>query len=234
MTLSVQNRIAIGAIPETEPAAAIVWQKSAEPVAFPDALAAMQAQADAIAAGTAHECIWLLEHPPLYTAGTSADPKHLLNPGALPIYDAGRGGGYTYHGPGQRIAYVMLDVRQRFASDVGRFVDGLERWLKAALSEFGVLAAPGSGARGVWVDTESLDGRAQRKKIASIGIRMRRGVSMHGLAINVSPDLEGFSGIVACGGDGELQTSLAELGVCAQLEAVDHALHATITTLFRR
>lgn len=209
----------------------LAWLSEEKPVAYPDAVETMRRQADAIASGRATELIWLLEHPPLYTAGTSADPKHLLNAEMLPVYPAGRGGGYTYHGPGQRIAYVLLDVRKRFGGDVGRFVDRLEDWIEATIAEFGLKPAPGSGARGVWVNVEDGDASSQRKKIASIGIRLHRGISMHGIAINVAPDLTQFSGIVACGGDGEQQTSLSSLGVNASMDDVDRALRAQVSAL---
>ncbi len=203
------------------------WRVEPGLLAYPDALAAMTARADAIRAGTAAEQCWLVEHPPLYTAGTSADPAELLLPDRFPVFGAGRGGRYTYHGPGQRVVYVMLDIAAR-GRDVRAFVAGLEAWLIATLAEFGVDARTIDGKVGVWTETP-----AGPAKIAAIGVRLRRWVSFHGVAINVAPDLEHFSGIVPCG-LAEPVTSLAALGVMADFAAVDDALHRRLPELLDR
>lgn len=203
------------------------WRVQPGLLAYPDALAAMAARADAIRAGTAAEQVWLVEHPPLYTAGTSADPAELLVPDRFPVFGAGRGGRYTYHGPGQRVVYVMLDIAAR-GRDVRAFVAGLEAWLVATLAEFGVEARTIDGKVGVWTDTD-----AGPAKIAAIGVRLRRWVSFHGLAINVAPDLEHFTGIVPCG-LAEPVTSLAALGIAADFKAVDAALHRHLAVLLDR
>lgn len=180
-------------------------------------LAAMEARAGAIRDGTADELIWLVEHPPLYTAGTSADVAELLAPARFPVFEAGRGGRYTYHGPGQRIAYVMLDLAAR-GRDVRRFVAALENWVISALRDYGIEGRIICGKVGVWVETD-----AGPAKIAAIGVRLRRWVSFHGLAINVAPDLSHFNGIVPCGLS-EPVTSLLALGVDVDLAAIDAAL----------
>ncbi len=184
---------------------------------YASTLAAMEARATAIRAGTAGELIWLVEHPPLYTAGTSADAAELLAPERFPVFEAGRGGRYTYHGPGQRIAYVMLDLATR-GRDVRRFVAALENWVIATLRDYGIEGRIICGKVGVWVDTD-----AGPAKIAAIGVRLRRWVSFHGLAINVAPDLSHFNGIVPCGLS-EPVTSLQALGVDIDLAAVDAVL----------
>jgi lipoyl(octanoyl) transferase len=186
---------------------------------YPAALATMEARVAAIGAGSASELLWLVEHPPLYTAGTSATAAELLRPDAFPVFVAGRGGRYTYHGPGQRVVYVMLDLESR-GRDIRRFVAGLE--------SFGVSGRVIDGKVGVWVDSPF--GAA---KIAAIGIRVRRWVSFHGLAINVAPDLAHFGGIVPCG-LAEPVTSLAALGVSATLADLDSALAATLPALLDR
>ncbi|GER05519.1 octanoyltransferase [Iodidimonas nitroreducens] len=170
------------------------WVRSDNLVDYPDALAFMEARANAIRDGQAQDLVWLLEHPPLYTAGTSARRDDLLLPDRFPVYVAGRGGQYTYHGPGQRIAYVMMDLTQR-GRDLRRYVADLEGWIIAALAEFGVHGEIREGRVGVWVDR----GDGREDKIAAIGVRVRRWVSFHGLAINVAPDLSHFGGIVPCG-----------------------------------
>lgn len=198
---------------------AVEWRISRGRVDYPAAVAAMEARVAAIRAGTAAELIWLLEHPPLYTAGTSAAAGELLDAGRFPVYAAGRGGRYTYHGPGQRIAYVMLDLKHR-GGDVRAFVAGLEAWVIAALARFGVRGERRAGRIGIWV-IEPDGGEA---KIAAIGVRVRRWVSYHGLAINVAPDLGHFDGIVPCGLPGRRVTSLAALGIAAAMPEVDAAL----------
>lgn len=187
----------------------------------------MEARVGEIAAGTAPEAIWLLEHPPLYTAGTSADPADLTDPDRFPVYATRRGGQYTYHGPGQRVVYVMLDLSRR-EKDVRAFVTRLEAWLIATLDEFNVRGEIREGRVGVWVprpDKPPLTNGAPREdKIAAIGVRMRRWVSFHGLSINVEPDLSHFDGIVPCGISDQGVTSLVDLGLPVTLEDVDVAL----------
>jgi lipoyl(octanoyl) transferase len=193
-------------------------------------LAAMEARAAAIAAGEADEAVWLLEHPPLYTAGTSAKREDLTEPDRFPVFVAGRGGQYTYHGPGQRVVYVMLDVGKR-GRDVRCFVRDLERWVIATLAEFGVKGEIRDGRVGVWVarpDKPPLpDGTPREDKIAAIGIRLRRWVSFHGISINVEPDLSHFDGIVPCGIRGHGVTSLVDLGLPVTMADLDVALRAT-------
>ena len=217
-------------VPGTDVASAVEWLVSDEPVAYATALSVMDARVAAIAAGTGRELVWLLEHPPLYTAGTSAKPKDLVAPGRFPVHVAGRGGQYTYHGPGQRIAYVMLDVKQRGA-DVRAFVGSLEGWLIDTLAEFGVRGEIRPDRVGVWVRRPH-KGTAAEDKIAAIGIRLRRWVSLHGVSLNVEPDLEHFSGIVPCGITGYGVTSLADLGQIVGIEAVDMALADTFSRRF--
>lgn len=196
----------------------VEWRVEPAPVAYPEALAVMAARAAAIRAGTAPELIWLLEHPPLYTAGTSARPEELLDPTRFPVFATGRGGRYTYHGPGQRIAYVMLDLGRR-GRDLRRYVAGLESWVIGALAQIGVSAFVAPGRIGVWVASDG--GEA---KIAAIGVRVRQWVTLHGLAINVAPNLAHFSGIIACGLGDYAVTSLAALGHPADFQLIDAAL----------
>ena len=207
------------------------WQRSAEPVAYEDAVAAMDERVEAITRDAASELIWFLEHPPLYTAGTSAKPEDLTAPDRFPVHKTGRGGQYTYHGPGQRIAYVMVDVRQRFGGDVRAFVTALEMAVIDALVAFGVSGHLRQGRVGVWVERPEL-GAGREDKIAALGIRIRRGVSLHGVALNVSPDLDHYSGIVPCGIAEFGVTSLQDLGLSASSAEVDRALqHALATRL---
>lgn len=193
-------------------------------------VAAMEARAADIAAGRAPETIWLLEHPPLYTAGTSAQVRDLTDPGRFPVFAAGRGGQYTYHGPGQRVVYLMLDVGRR-GRDVRCFVRDLERWVIATLAEFGVRGDIRDGRVGVWVARPGKaplpDGTPREDKIAAVGIRLRRWVSFHGIAINVDPDLSHFDGIVPCGIRGHGVTSLVDLGLPVTMADLDAALMAT-------
>jgi lipoyl(octanoyl) transferase len=200
----------------------IEWARSGGLVPYLPAVAAMEARAEAIARGEAAELVWLLEHPPLYTAGTSAAPGELVAPGRFPVFETGRGGRYTYHGPGQRVAYVMLDVRRR-AGDVRAFVTLIERWLIAALARLGVTGETRPDRVGVWVARPDR-GPGVEAKIAAIGLRIRRGVSFHGLALNVAPDLGHFAGIVPCGIAEHGVTSLADLGLALDMEEVDRAL----------
>ena len=184
---------------------------------YATALDCMEQRAAAIADGTAPEQIWLLEHPPLYTAGTSADPAEMLDP-RFPVFTAGRGGRYTYHGPGQRVGYVMLDLKRR-GPDVRCFVHALEGWVIAALADFDVAARRAEGRVGIWTED-----RGQEAKIGAIGVRVRRWVTFHGFSINVDPDLTHFSGIVPCGLDQFPVTSLSALNVLADITALDDAL----------
>lgn len=193
------------------------WRVEPGLLAYPAAVTAMEARATAIRAGTARELIWLVEHPPLYTAGTSARAVELLAPDRLPVFTTGRGGRYTYHGPGQRVVYVLLDLDRR-GRDLRGFVTGLEGWILAALADHGVAARTICDKIGVWVDTP-----AGPAKVAAIGVRVRRWVSFHGLAINVAPDLGNFAGIVPCG-LADPVTSLAALGRPASLGTIDAAL----------
>jgi lipoyl(octanoyl) transferase len=196
----------------------IDWCVSSTLVPYPEALAAMEERAEGIRNAGARELVWLIEHPPLYTAGTSADPAELLDP-RFPVFDAGRGGRYTYHGPGQRVAYVQLDLAAR-GRDVRVYVHAIEGWVIAALGDFGVAARRAEGRIGIWCDDR--DGR--EAKIGAIGVRVRRWVTMHGLSINVDPDMTHFGGIVPCGIAEYPVTSLAALGIDATLADVDRAL----------
>ncbi len=198
-------------------------------------LAAMEARVAAISAGTADEAVWLLEHPPLYTAGTSARPEDLTDPDRFPVFSAGRGGQYTYHGPGQRVAYVMLDLNRR-GRDVRRFVARLESWVIAALAEFNVTGEIRDGRVGVWVrrpDKAPLpDGTLCEDKIAAIGVKLRRWVSFHGVAVNVDPDLDHFGGIVPCGIRDHGVTSLVDLGLPVTMDDLDLALRRGFDSAF--
>ena len=199
----------------------IEWRVSDGLTPYPEALAWMEARAAAVRDGSARECVWLLEHPPLFTAGTSADPAELFNPSGFPVYEAGRGGRYTYHGPGQRVGYLILDLEKR-GKDVRRFVHSLEGWIIAALGDLGVQARREPGRIGIWVGEG-----AEEAKIAALGIRIRRWVTLHGFSINVAPDLSHFSGIVPCGISEFGVTSLSKLGKEMAMERVDAALKGT-------
>ena len=198
----------------------VEWRVSGGLTPYQDALAAMQARAAAIRAGEADELVWLLEHPPLFTAGTSAAADELLNPMQFPVHEAGRGGRYTYHGPGQRVGYVMLDLEQR-GRDIRQFVHALEGWLIAALAELGVDARREPGRIGLWVGAG-----ADEAKIAAIGVRVKRWVTLHGFSVNVDPDLTHFAGIVPCGIREFGVTSLAKQGKNARMAELDAALAA--------
>ena len=195
----------------------IEWRVSHGPVPYEQALAFMETRAAAIRDGSARECVWLLEHPPLFTAGTSADPAELLD-SVLPVYEAGRGGRYTYHGPGQRVGYVLLDLERR-GKDIRRFVHSLEGWMIDALAQLGVNARRAPGRIGIWVG----DG-PNEAKIGALGVRVKRWVTLHGFALNVAPDLSHYRGIVPCGIADFGVTSLAELGKQIPLTGVDAAL----------
>lgn len=210
-----------------KPAETIAWRVSDHRVPYPVAVAAMEARAAAIANGRVGELVWLLEHPPLYTAGTSAKADDLLAPSRFPVFATGRGGQFTYHGPGQRVGYVMMDLRRR-GNDVRRFVHDLEEWLIRTLAAFNVRGERREGRIGIWVVRKG----GREDKIAALGIRVRRGVTYHGVSLNVEPDLEHFSGIVPCGIQGHGVTSLVDLGVTATMADVDLALRAAFDDVF--
>ena len=214
--------------PDAAPAG---WAVSPRPVGYPEAVEAMQARVRAIAAGEAGELVWLLEHPPLYTAGVSAKAGDLLQPGRLPVFETGRGGQYTYHGPGQRVAYVMLDLNQR-GRDLRAFVQGLEAWIIGALDRFNVKGELREGRIGVWVERRQPGAAPREDKIAAIGVRVSRWVSFHGIALNVEPDLSHFSGIVPCGIAEHGVTSLVDLGLPVGLDEADAALKSSFHEVF--
>ena len=203
------------------------WALSPGLVAYPDAERAMEARADAIANGTAGELVWLLEHPPLYTAGVSARPADLLDPQRFPVFRSGRGGQFTYHGPGQRVAYVMLDLTMR-GRDVRAFVQALQGWIIGALARLGVAGEVRDGRVGVWV---AQDG-GREDKVAAIGVKLRRWVSFHGVSLNVAPELGHFDGIVPCGVTQHGVTSLAALGAPISMADADAALQAAFVERF--
>ena len=213
----------------------VEWRISDTPVPYVRAVAEMEARATAIAEGTAGELIWLLEHPPLYTAGTSARPEDLRDPERFEVFETRRGGQYIYHGPGQRVVYVMLDLDRR-GRDVRRFVAALEAWVIAALAEFNVTGVIRPGRVGVWVVRDDkprgADGLPAEDKIAAIGVRLRKWVSFHGLAINVDPDLAHYDGIVPCGIAEHGVTSLVDLGLPVTLGDLDVALQKTFAQAF--
>ena len=202
---------------------------------YDKAVAFMEDRAEAIARGEADECIWLVEHPPLYTAGTSARPADLTDPDRFPVYESKRGGQYTYHGPGQRVAYVMLDVGKR-GHDVRRFVQQLEEWVIATLAEFNLTGEIREGRVGVWITRPdkplTASGAPAEDKIAAIGIRLRKWVSFHGISINVEPDLDHFTGIVPCGITDYGVTSLVDLGLPVTMTDVDVALRRCFDMAF--
>ena len=202
----------------------IEWRVSEGQVPYPDALSEMEARASAVRAGTANELAWLLEHPPLFTAGTSADPAELFNPMGFPVFEAGRGGRYTYHGPGQRVGYLVLDLEKR-GKDIRCFVHSLEGWMIAALAELGVEARREPGRIGIWTGQGPTEA-----KIGAIGVRVRRWVTMHGFSINVAPDLTHFGGIVPCGIAEYGVTSLERLGLDPSMKLLDEALKRSFTS----
>lgn len=208
----------------------VEWVIADEPVAYPDAVAEMEARVAAIAAGTAPERIWLVEHPPLYTAGTSAHDEDLIAPDRFPVFQTGRGGQYTYHGPGQRVAYVMLDLSRR-RQDLRLFVATLEQWIIRTLDGFNVRGERRDDRVGVWVRRPD-KGALAEDKIAAIGIRVRRWVTFHGISLNVEPALDHFDGIVPCGVHGHGVTSLADLGRVATMPEVDSVLRREFEALF--
>jgi lipoyl(octanoyl) transferase len=207
------------------------WRTSDQPVPYPDALTYMEARAAAIAEGKAGEQVWLLEHPPIYTAGTSAQDSDLID-ARFPVYRTGRGGQFTYHGPGQRVGYVMLDLKSR-KPDVRAYVRDLEQWLIETLAELGVKGERREGRVGIWVQrppTSLLN--AREDKIAALGVRIKRWVTFHGVALNVEPDLTHFAGIVPCGISAHGVTSLADLGIPATMADVDVALKRSFRKIF--
>ena len=207
------------------------WAVSRAPVAYPQAVAAMEARAAAIAAGEARELVWLLEHPPLYSAGVSARPADLLDAQRFPVFETGRGGQFTYHGPGQRVAYVMLDLSRR-QKDVRAFVAGLEGWVIGALARFGVKGEARPGRVGVWVARRTPGLPPREDKIAALGVKIRRWVSFHGISLNVEPDLSHFEGIVPCGVTEHGVTSLVDLGLPVTMDEADAALKASFRKVF--
>jgi lipoyl(octanoyl) transferase len=207
------------------------WAVSRSPVAYPDAVAAMEARAADIAEGRAGELVWLLEHPALYTAGVSAKPGDLLEPDRFPVFESGRGGQFTYHGPGQRVAYAMLDLTKR-RRDVRAFVAALEAWVIGALAEFNVTGEIRPGRVGVWVDRRTPGLPTREDKIAAIGVKLRRWVSFHGVSLNVEPDLSHFSGIVPCGVTEHGVTSLVDLGLPVSMDEADAALKRSFGEIF--
>ena len=211
---------------------AVEWRISDAPVAYEDALQFMETRVGEIHKAQAPETVWLLEHPPLYTAGTSAEDRELLDGGRFPVYRTGRGGRYTYHGPGQRVAYVMLDLKKR-NNDVRAFVHGLENWVIGSLKRFNVTGERREDRVGIWVRRRAPDNPAGREdKIAAIGVRVRHWITYHGVAINLEPELEHFSGIVPCGIAEHGVTSLCDLGVTATMPELDAALMAIFEEVF--
>ena len=214
----------------------VEWITSDRLVDYPEALRFMEERVARIHAGQAPEALWLLEHPPLYTAGTSANPADLTDPDRFPVHEAGRGGQYTYHGPGQRVVYAMLDLNQR-GRDVRCFVHQMEAWVIATLAEFGLRGERREGRVGVWVvrpdKAPNPDGTPREDKIAAIGVKLRRWVSFHGLSINVEPDLSHFDGIVPCGIRAHGVTSLVDLGLPVTMADVDVALRKTFDQVFQ-
>ncbi|MEO9469450.1 lipoyl(octanoyl) transferase LipB [Parasphingorhabdus sp.] len=204
----------------------IEWRTSEHQIGYPESLKDQEARNIAIQNGEQPELIWLLEHPPLYTAGTSSDPSELLS-NEFPVFETGRGGRHTYHGPGQRVGYILLDLKRRQA-DVRNFVHALENWIIATLAEFGVSARAVEGRVGIWCDTP--DG--QEAKIGAIGIRIRKWVTMHGFSVNIDPDLDHFTGIIPCGISEYPVTSLRQLGITASMSNFDAALKKSAPSFF--
>ena len=215
----------------------VEWTISDKLINYPDAMSAMEKRVGGILSGDMNEQVWLLEHPPLYTAGTSANISDLLDHNRFPVFEARRGGEYTYHGPGQRVAYAMLDLNNR-GKDVRKYVNLLEEWIIQTLAQFNVKGERREGRVGVWVvrpDRPSLpDGSPAEDKIAAIGVRIRRWVTFHGISINVEPDLEHFNGIVPCGINQYGVTSLLDLGITATMDDVDMALKTAFSQVFEK
>jgi lipoyl(octanoyl) transferase len=211
--------------PATEIKSQLEWKISDAPVSYPEAVAEMEARAAALAEGRAGEQVWLLEHPPIYTAGTSAKDSDLIE-ARFPVYRTGRGGQFTYHGPGQRVGYVMLDLKNR-KPDVRAYVHDLEQWLIQTLAEFNVKGERRQGRVGIWVQRGT-----REDKIAALGVRIKRWVTLHGVALNVEPDLSHFTGIVPCGVTAHGVTSLADLGIAVTMADVDVALKKSFKSVF--
>jgi lipoyl(octanoyl) transferase len=209
----------------------VEWALSPAPVPYEAAVAAMEARAAAVHRGEAGELVWLLEHPPLYTAGVSARPGDLLDANRFPVFESGRGGQFTYHGPGQRVAYVMLDLTKR-ERDVRAFVQALEAWVIGALARFNVTGEIRDGRVGVWVERRAPGVPPREDKIAAIGVKLRHWVSFHGVSLNVEPDLDHFAGIVPCGQTEHGVTSLVDLGLPVTLDEADEALRASFVEVF--
>ena len=213
----------------------VEWKISEGLTDYDEAVATREARAEAIAKGEAEELIWLVEHPPLYTAGTSAKIEDLVDPDRFPVYESKRGGQYTYHGPGQRVAYAMLDLNKR-GKDVRKFVADMEAWVIAALAEFNIKGEIREGRVGVWVVRNdkplTITGQKPEDKVAAIGLRVRKWVSFHGVSINVEPDLDHFTGIVPCGISDHGVTSLVDLGLPVTMEYVDVALKRDFDEVF--
>jgi lipoyl(octanoyl) transferase len=226
--LSPDNELPLLSRPDALP---VGWAVSRGLVGYAEAVAAMEARAAAIAEGQAGELVWLLEHPPLYTAGVSAKADDLVSPDRFPVFESARGGQYTYHGPGQRVAYVMLDLRER-GRDVRAFVAALEAWIIGALSDFNVEGQVRQGRVGVWVERRAPGVPPREDKIAAIGVRIRRWVSFHGISLNVEPDLSHFDGIVPCGIREHGVTSLVDLGLPVSMDEADAALKASFRRVF--
>jgi len=203
------------------------WWLSDTPIPYPDAVTTMEERGNAISTGHAGELVWLLEHPPLYTAGTSARAEELLRPDAFPVYETGRGGHYTYHGPGQRVGYVMLDLKQR-TQDIRCYVHALEEWLIQALRTLNINGERRTDRVGIWIDR----GNGREDKIAAIGVRVKRWVTLHGFALNIAPDLTHFQGIIPCGISSHGVTSLQDLGVSISIKDMDTLLQKTFETVF--
>ena len=213
----------------------VQWEISDSKVSYDTALEKMDNHVQKMISGEADEKIWLLEHPALYTAGTSADKKDLIKPNLFPVFETKRGGQYTYHGPGQRIVYVMLDLNNR-GKDIKKFVNNLEAWIIHTLAEFNVIGQSRSGRVGIWVERpdkpKNVDGFIEEEKIAAIGVRLKKWVTLHGLSINVDPDLDNFQGIVPCGIKDHGVTSLVDLGLPVSMTDLDFALKKSFSKVF--
>ena len=214
----------------------VQWEITENKVDYETALAKMDNHVEKMIQGEAGEKIWLLEHPPLYTAGTSADKRDLIEPNWLPVFETKRGGQYTYHGPGQRVVYVMIDLNKR-GKDVKKFVANLESWIKLTLAEFNVIGESRDGRVGIWVERPDKplknDGSIEEEKIAAIGVRLRKWITLHGLSINFDPDLSHFQGIVPCGIKEHGVTSLVDLGLPISMHDLDNALKKTFSAVFQ-
>ena len=213
----------------------VQWEISDSEVSYDTALEKMDNHVQKMISGEADEKIWLLEHPALYTAGTSADKKDLIKPNLFPVFETKRGGQYTYHGPGQRIVYVMLDLNNR-GKDIKKFVNNLEAWIIHTLAEFNVIGQSRGGRVGIWVERpdkpKNVDGFIEEEKIAAIGVRLKKWVTLHGLSINVDPDLNNFQGIVPCGIKDHGVTSLVDLGLPVSMADLDIALKKSFSKVF--